>query len=62
MIPKLAFVEEVDDNNDDTNFELVSYIHIFLTGDNQTQGSVMGHNVGGLPGEQGLLGAELSEK
>lgn len=65
IMPKVVFVEEVDD--DDIDFELAScnYIHRtskLFAGDNQTQESVMAYNVARLPGGQGLLGTESLRK
>lgn len=57
---KAAFVEEVDDNN--TNFEHASCIRVFSTRYNQTQGSLMGRNVAGLPVGQGLSEVESLKK
>lgn len=48
MMPKAAFVEEVDD--DDTNFELASRVSVFSATDNQIQKSVMGCNIARPPG------------
>lgn len=64
MIPKTIFTENVDDNNSD--FEITFYSRVskvsMLFADNQTQESVMGHNVTEPPHRQGLLKAELLKK
>ena len=57
MMSKSAFIEEVDNDNNDINFEHASHIHIVSVRDNQTHQSVMGCNIAGPLGEQGLLGA-----
>ena len=62
MIPKPVFVEEVDDNDDNTDFEPVSCVRIVSAWDNQTYQSVIGRNIAGPPGEQRLLGAESSKQ
>lgn len=65
MMPKASFAEEVDD--DDIDFELPSRGRVrgasrLSSGENHTQESVMGRNVAGPPGGQGLLEAESSKK
>ena len=62
IIFKLAFVEEVDDDDNDTNFEHTFRVCIVSSGDNQTHQSVMGRNIIGLLDEQGLSGAESSKQ
>lgn len=62
MMPKPAFVKEINDDDNDTDFQLAFYVGIFFAGDNQTQGLVMGRNVAGPPSEQGLSKAESSKK
>lgn len=62
MILKPTFVEEVDNDDNETDFEIASRVHFFSAGDNQTQELVMGHNITGLSSEQKLLGAELLKK
>lgn len=62
MMLKPAFIEKFNKNNNDTDFELAFLVRIFFTRDNQTQRSVMGCNVGELPGKQRLLGVELLKK
>lgn len=51
MIPNLAFVKEVDDNDNNSNFEYASRVCILSIGDNKTWRSVMGRNVAALPSE-----------
>ena len=63
MMPKPVFVEEVDDDDDDTDFEPVFRIRIVSAGDNQTHQSVMSYRINGPPGKQELLEAQsLKEK
>lgn len=64
MIPKIAFIRNVDDNNNDFEIASCSRVHgtSRLFADNQTQESVMGHNVTWLPRRKGLLRVELLKK
>lgn len=55
MMPKAAFIEEMNDDDGDTNFELISRVCVFFARDNQTQGSIMSCNVTGPPQTQGLV-------
>ncbi len=60
MMPKAAFIEEADD--DDSDLELVVCGHKRGAGDNETQESVMGSNITGLPFRQGLSAAKSLKK
>lgn len=58
IMPKSVFVEEVDNDDDNTDFELASCIRVVFAGDNQTHSSIMGRNIARPLSEQELLGAE----
>lgn len=58
-MPKPAFIEKKDGDDNDIDFKLASCICIFSTGNNQTQRSVMGYNIARPLGEQGLSKAKL---
>lgn len=58
-MPKPAFIEKKDGDDNDIDFKLASCVYILSTGNNQTQRSVMGHNIAGPLGEQGLSKATL---
>lgn len=62
IMPKPAFVQELNDDYNNIKFEFTFLVHIFSAGDNQTQGSVMDRNVSRPPGEQGLLGVKSLKK
>lgn len=62
MMPKPAFIEEVDDDNNDTDIEHVSHVHVVFARDNQTYQSVMGRKIAGPLGKQELSEAELSKQ
>ena len=51
IMPKFDFIEKVDDDDNDTNFEPASCIHVISTEDNQIHQSVMGRNIIGPPNE-----------
>lgn len=61
-MPKPVFVEKMDNDDNDIDFEFASHIYIFSARDNQTQGSIVSQNIAGLFGEQGLSITEFLKK
>lgn len=62
IMPKPAFVEKVDKDNNNTDFEPASRVRFVSAGDNQTHQLVIGRNIAGTSGEQGLSGAQSSKQ